>query len=167
MVIIGIDINVASAYVKGPCDRILSASSKWWATRTEAQRKARDERIALLRTSKDEQTFALIQALHVRVRSIMMIVVGFVLLVTALTFRDVAMARFVLKIVGDIQGIPTPAAHQEQGPTRAQLLRKGAIGLHETKNIFPGLDGSQVKEIPARQPELGQDRSYFLWRQRS
>jgi len=87
VVAVGIVINLVSAYLKGPCDRLLSAVSKRWATRTEAQRKARDERIARLRASRDEQTFALIQALHVRVRSVMMILLGWVLMVTSLLLQ--------------------------------------------------------------------------------
>ena len=105
VVVVGIAINLVSAYIKGPCDRVLSGASMWWATRSEAQRKARAERIARLRASKDEQTFALIQALHIRVRSILMVLTAFFMLIAAAVLRkepateDMVMVRFILKLL--------------------------------------------------------------------
>src|SRR5258708_31110019 len=70
VVIVGILINLLSAYLKNPADKVLSGISKWWATRTEKQRKERNLRIQKLIDSPDEQIFALIEALHVRVRGV-------------------------------------------------------------------------------------------------
>jgi hypothetical protein len=70
VVIVGIIINLLSAYLKSPTDKILSGFSKWWATRTEKERKARTLRIQKLIDNPDEQIFALIEALHVRVRAV-------------------------------------------------------------------------------------------------
>ena len=87
IVVVGIIINLLAAYLKLPIDRILSVVSKWWATRTEIKSKERDERIDRLSSSNKEQLFALVQALHVRVRSIMMIILGFIFMFTSLAIK--------------------------------------------------------------------------------
>jgi hypothetical protein len=80
VVLVGLAINLASAYLRSPFDSLLSAISKRWSTRTEVQRKMRAERIAILRASKEEQAFALLEALHIRVRSLLMILIGWIVL---------------------------------------------------------------------------------------
>jgi hypothetical protein len=64
VVVVSIVLNLFSAYLKVPLDGFLSRVSKWWDTRNEKARQERDSRIAKLKQSKDEQTFAAIQSLH-------------------------------------------------------------------------------------------------------
>ena len=52
MVLVGLLINIASAYLKPLLDRTLSRSSKWWATRTEEKREIRAAQLAEIRASE-------------------------------------------------------------------------------------------------------------------
>jgi hypothetical protein len=65
VVVVSVVLNLFSAYLKVPLDGFLSRVSKWWDTRNEKVRQERNSRIAKLKQSKDEQTFAAIQSLHV------------------------------------------------------------------------------------------------------
>ena len=69
VVVVGIAVNMASSYIKGPCDRLFGAFSKWWINRSDVSRKDRAERVARLRASKEEQILASIKALNLRIRS--------------------------------------------------------------------------------------------------
>ena len=70
VVIVGILINLVSAYLKPRLDRRLSGWSRWWATRTEEQRRSRQARIQKLRESQHEQTMAAIAGLRSKLESV-------------------------------------------------------------------------------------------------
>jgi hypothetical protein len=84
VVIVGIVINVLSAYLKGPCDWFFTRVSKWWATRSAKAKEARERRVAMLRNSKEERVMALLSTLHTRVRSVLMLLFGTLILLAAL-----------------------------------------------------------------------------------
>jgi hypothetical protein len=84
VVMVGIVINLVSAYLKGPVDRFLSKGSRSWATRTEKQRQERASRIERLRSSQDEQVRVLVVALHIRMRAAMGFLLAGVSLVASL-----------------------------------------------------------------------------------
>lgn len=88
VVLVGILINLASEYLKNPVDRLLVRSSTWWATRTEKQRAARELRIQKLRSSQEEQVFALLETLYSRVSSTMMVLAGGIFFVLLETLRS-------------------------------------------------------------------------------
>jgi len=77
------------------------------------------------------------------------------------------MSRMAIKIVGGILGVPPPAADQQEGPLGSKAMWKSAIGPHEPKDIFSGLDRAQIEEVLSRQTQLGKDRRHFFMRERS
>jgi hypothetical protein len=81
VVIVGILINLISAYLKPRLDRWLSGSSKWWATRTEEQRRSRQARIQKLRESQHEQTMAGLAALRSALQAVLLSVMTGLLVV--------------------------------------------------------------------------------------
>ena len=56
VVIVGILINLASAYLKNPLDRLVSKLSKKWRTRSEEKKAAWLKEVESLRGSQHEQT---------------------------------------------------------------------------------------------------------------
>jgi hypothetical protein len=72
VVIVGILINLASAYLKPPLDRAFSAVSLRWATRTEEQRRQRLRRIECLSGNINEQLLASFAELRAGIWSIIL-----------------------------------------------------------------------------------------------
>lgn len=58
VVIVGVAINLLSAYLKPLFDSSASRMSTYWATRTKGRREARERRIAKLRDDPQGQIFA-------------------------------------------------------------------------------------------------------------
>jgi hypothetical protein len=73
VVIVGLIINLAAAYLKPRLDQAASSVSLRWATRTEEQRRQRLERIEGLRGNIHEQLFAFFSALSDGIHAIISI----------------------------------------------------------------------------------------------
>jgi hypothetical protein len=85
VVAVGIIVHLAAAYLKAPIDRCLSAMSRTWATRSARRRRDREARIQRLRASPAEQALASMEALHIRVRGLLLILLGFIVLTFAVS----------------------------------------------------------------------------------
>ena len=68
-VLFGIVINLASAYLKGPLDRIGGSLSSSWRNRNEKSRREHRERLDALRSNTNLQFFVLLEALQLRASS--------------------------------------------------------------------------------------------------
>ena len=62
VVFVGVTINVISAYLKGPIDRLFSSLSIAWQERTEKSRQERESTIAALREDQHLQVIFLARA---------------------------------------------------------------------------------------------------------
>jgi hypothetical protein len=71
VVLVGIIINLVSAYCKGPIDRILGALSTRWATRTAVLQRESADRITLMTVSAEARTMARFEILISRVWAVM------------------------------------------------------------------------------------------------
>lgn len=71
VVVVGIAINLASAYLKPFIDSIFSKWSRHWATRTEAERAARAARIAHLKEDPIARLSASVSIVHQDVKAVM------------------------------------------------------------------------------------------------
>ena len=76
VVIVGILINLAAAYLKPRLDQAASFVSLRWATRTEEQRRQRLERIKRLRGNVNEQLFASFDGLRVGIWALILLVLA-------------------------------------------------------------------------------------------
>ena len=70
VVVVGLLLNIASAYLKAPLDRILSAMSTSWNLRSETLRASRDAQIKLVRESDRELQLLIAEELRDRLRAI-------------------------------------------------------------------------------------------------
>jgi len=70
VVVAGIGINLASAYLKPLVDRVLGRTSGWWAARLDAASTARNQWIEALRADEHEQVMAGLSELTWRIRSV-------------------------------------------------------------------------------------------------
>ena len=71
VVLVGIIINLVSAYCKRPIDRLLGALSTKWATRTAALQKERDDRISAMSVSPEARMMARFEILSSRVWAVL------------------------------------------------------------------------------------------------
>ena len=71
VVIVGILINLVSAYCKGPIDRLLGALSTKWATRSAVLRNESADRITLMTVSAEARTMARFEVLLSRVWAVL------------------------------------------------------------------------------------------------
>jgi len=74
VVVVGVALNLISAYLKPKVDSTLSAASGWWKSRSEKQRAKRAEMIAFLRDNPDEQAFFIAEELRHRIRAVMWLI---------------------------------------------------------------------------------------------
>ena len=81
VVIVGLLINLIAAYLKPRLDRWLGGSSRWWETRTEKRRRARQARIRKLRESQHEQTMAALEALRSALLGVVLLMMAAILAV--------------------------------------------------------------------------------------
>jgi hypothetical protein len=83
VVIVGVLINLVSAYLKPTLDTRLSKASGWWKARAVAEQRARHDLVERLKKSSHEQMLACFAEQRYRIRSVYMLVFGaFMLLVT-------------------------------------------------------------------------------------
>lgn len=87
IVVVGIVINLLSAYLKPRFDSVLARWSVYWATRSKQQQEERLHRIALLRDKPLEQILATSIELRHRVRALTFLVMGSILICGALFER--------------------------------------------------------------------------------
>jgi hypothetical protein len=76
VVVVGIAVNIVSAYLKPYLDSRLSRFSGWWRVRSEKQKALRRATIDRLRRSEHEQLLASLDDLRDRSRSLYMLVFG-------------------------------------------------------------------------------------------
>jgi len=92
-VIAGILINLLSAYLKSPLDKILASTSAWWRRKSEARRQAWEMRIDLIRSSdKVRNATALLEIRH-RLQSITMLLLAIFMLILPLFVMNFAGER--------------------------------------------------------------------------
>lgn len=88
VVIVGIVINVVSAYLKAPIDAALARHSSWWRNRSESSIRRRAELLELLRASPGKQLLAMSKINGRRILATLEIVVAGVCV--TVTFSDKA-----------------------------------------------------------------------------
>jgi hypothetical protein len=76
VVVVGIAINLISAYLKPTLDSRLSGISSWWRLRSERQRAERLALVEKLRNSQHEQLLASMDDLRDRSRAVYMLLIG-------------------------------------------------------------------------------------------
>ena len=81
VVIVGIAINIFSAYLKPLLDNRFSTMFSWWKVRTEKQRKERSELINKVRNSQQEQILISIDDIRNRSRANFALLLGIFILV--------------------------------------------------------------------------------------
>lgn len=97
VVVVGIVINLVTAYAKPKLDSSLSSVSGWWRDRTEQQKAERTAKVDFLRSSKDEQIHAALDDLRDRIRALYLLLVGvFFMLLPAFLELGKATKPFVL-----------------------------------------------------------------------
>jgi hypothetical protein len=83
VVIVGILINLAAAYLKPRIDEAAASVSLRWATRTEEQRRQRLRRIERLKGNVNEQLFASFDGLYIGLVTIALLIFSSTLLMSA------------------------------------------------------------------------------------
>jgi hypothetical protein len=82
VVVVGILINIVSAYFKGRLDSTFSRFSSGWKQRSAARTETRNQKVAYLIANPSEQVFLGMQELRVRAQSIYSSVLAVVSIVT-------------------------------------------------------------------------------------
>lgn len=81
VVAVGLVLNIVSAYLKTPFDRLFSAASSRWSRRSELARTEEAKRIALLRDDQEARNLHLAEEFRCRLRHLgMLLLAVFVLL---------------------------------------------------------------------------------------
>lgn len=83
VVVVGIIINLVSAYVKSPIDENLSKISTWWRKRTDKQKKELNAVIENLSKNEHEQVMTAVDDLRERIRSIHLLIFGIFIMLAA------------------------------------------------------------------------------------
>lgn len=76
VVVVGIVLNVTSAYIKTRLDRRLSGVSGWWRKRSEKERMKRETTLKRLKNNPHEQTLFAFGEMRNRLRAIQSFVMG-------------------------------------------------------------------------------------------
>lgn len=76
VVVVGIAINLVSAYTKPRLDRMMSRTSKWWASLSQTRRDARESRVVALVGNPSEQILATLAEMRMRVRSVFFLILS-------------------------------------------------------------------------------------------
>jgi hypothetical protein len=137
VVIVGILINLISAYLKKPADKFLSGFSNWWSTRTEKQRREREIRIQKMRVSPSEQILASLEMLHLRVR-VNYWVLLFLFCVVIVVFEDLAhrtgWTHMAIKIFGLFPAIGALNDYKDVIRSKMEILEARRNQPPETSN---------------------------------
>jgi hypothetical protein len=91
VVVVGVLINLFSAYLKNKLDRYLSSTSSWWRKRTEVKSNQRQSTIDKIRSDPDEKDRIIQNELRDRLQSIYFVVFGFGTLFFGIIIRLLAM----------------------------------------------------------------------------
>jgi hypothetical protein len=83
VVVVGILINLASAYLKTRLDTSVSRASKWWRLKSNVQRAQRQKDIARLRGDSQEQLVIAISEIRHQIRAVGFLVFTLIFLVFA------------------------------------------------------------------------------------
>jgi hypothetical protein len=74
VVVVGILVNLASAYFKSILDRSLTTTTRWWQLRSSARRKAWENYVNLLKTSQEALNQARYLELRARLQAIFFLI---------------------------------------------------------------------------------------------
>src|SRR5687768_1972444 len=110
VVLVGVLINLASAYLKTPLDAILSKVSNRWRLRSEAQRVQRMKAIQALRADLHEQTLMSLSEIGSRVNAVVYLVLAllffiFVIIANVSPVEDVLWWPFSPSMVPSVKAI--------------------------------------------------------------
>jgi hypothetical protein len=86
VVLVGIAINVLSSYLRGALDGFFSKSSSWWRNRSEARKKAWEERVDRIVSSIEERNLAIADELRMRLGAIVRLLLSIIIFCYALFF---------------------------------------------------------------------------------
>ena len=81
VVVAGIAINLLSAYLKHPLDKVLGGLSSWWRQRSETRQKAWATRVDRLRESEEARNMAVATEVRFRLQAIHLLLLAIFLLV--------------------------------------------------------------------------------------
>jgi hypothetical protein len=98
VVIVGIAINVFSAYIKQKLDRYLSSTSNWWRERSEAQLARRQEQICALR---EDSNLRLLMCMRVII-DFFFVTISLIAVVLGMTGLGIATVLFELRMGGAV-----------------------------------------------------------------
>lgn len=156
VVIVGICINLVSAYLKRPLDSFLSWASSWWRTRNTAQIESRAKLIARLRGNISAQIYHAHDALRLQISAIVLM-----LLLLCLTALDIFLG-FIYMDTSAEQPVPSPNSTHNSGLMLFSLiinyfflallyimtLRRFLRGSELGSALREACDPEQAEEIP-------------------
>lgn len=87
VVAVGLVVNVASAYLKAPLDKILSTISDSWNSRSQRAREARAERVRQVRESDRQLQLLIAEELRDRLRAVNHMLLAVFILLTYVMAR--------------------------------------------------------------------------------
>ena len=93
VVIVGILINLLSAYLKVKLDSSLSRVSSWWRNKSEARKAQRLKDLARLRNDSQEQMKLMLSILRYRITSIMYFLWGVTIIVLAISIDQMTLGK--------------------------------------------------------------------------
>jgi hypothetical protein len=96
VVLVGIVLNLVSAYLQPRLDRFLSFVSSTWRLRSEKKREQWQRRLAEVRQSPDEQLFVLAEEMRCRLRAMFYFAVALLLLVFSFWIQTLTVAYLAL-----------------------------------------------------------------------
>ncbi len=107
VVVVGILINLISAYLKPRFDSKFSSASTWWRNKSEAQKAERRKMIAKLRGNHHEQIMVFLEAVFLLLIALLFIFVGgmFGLLVDAVKQNASPTFRTILSAISLVVGV--------------------------------------------------------------
>jgi len=99
VVVVGIIINLFSAYAKPSIDERLSKISTWWRNQTEQQKAERNAFIAMLSKSEHEQIMASSEDLRHRLRSLHFLLLGIFILLVVNSVKSSIQDNIIVQII--------------------------------------------------------------------
>jgi uncharacterized membrane protein (DUF106 family) len=84
VVVVGVLINLFSAFLKGRLDNYLSKMSSWWRNRSEARKAKRQKELFRLQNDPEEQTMLALDEVRDRIRSLDIAVFSMTILVVVI-----------------------------------------------------------------------------------
>jgi hypothetical protein len=140
VVIVGVIINIVSAYLVRKLDPRLSLLSSWWRKRSEAKRDKRKVEIEKLRGNSHEQILIALSEIRQRIRAVVYVLWGIVFLGLGTLYDRVSLYNPIARIIQTIflllggLAISIAVIIEQQASNKKDLLEEANQDEESTSN---------------------------------